>query len=290
MESVRKYQSTLKSSVVFEGPGIHSGRVSTVKISPADVGHGIVFKRYGVGEKVQIFQAHASQVGAAELSTTLGHGDTKIETIEHLMAAITAYSLDNLVIEVFGNEIPILDGSAWEYCRHFEQIGIRQQSALRTYLVVKKPVRVETTDSMAEFLPFEGCHFDITIAFPSPVIGKQELRFDLTLQGFRDNLSRARTFGFMKDSEKIWASGKGMGVSLENTLIIDLNGEVMNPGGLYFEDECVRHKTLDAIGDTALLGAPFIGLFRSYRGGHKLNLQLVKAVLADELCYEKSHF
>ncbi|EJF75711.1 UDP-3-O-acyl-N-acetylglucosamine deacetylase [Bartonella alsatica] len=288
IKQVQKYQSTLKKAVIFKGYGVHSGCSSVVKVFPADVGRGIVFKHCGLDGKEQIFPAHASQTGATELSTTLGHGDVKIETIEHLMAAIAAYNLDNLVIEVSNREIPILDGSAWQYCQAFEEVGILQQNALRSYFIIKKPLRVESTSGAAEFLPFDGRCFDITISFPSAAIGKQHFYFDLTTKGFRDDLSRARTFGFVKDVEKLWISGKGIGASLENSLIIGLNDKIMNPDGPYWKNECVRHKMLDAIGDTALLGAPFIGLFRSYCSGHKINLQLVKAILADKSCYEES--
>ncbi|AQX21063.1 UDP-3-O-[3-hydroxymyristoyl] N-acetylglucosaminedeacetylase [Bartonella sp. CDC_skunk] len=285
----QKYQSTLKDTLIFEGCGVHSGHLSVMKIEPADIECGIVFKRYGIDGKEQIFPAHASQVGATELSTVLGHGDIRVETIEHLMAAIAAYNLDNLIIEVSSNEVPILDGASWHYCQGFEKIGIVQQTALRSYFVIKKPVRVETASGMAEFLPFEGCRFDVTISFPTPVIGKQHLSFDLTAQGFKNDLSCARTFGFVKDVEKLWTSGRGIGSSLENSLIIGLDDQIINPAGAYFENEFVRHKMLDAIGDTALLGAPFIGLFRSYCSGHALNSKLVKAVLQDESCYEKSN-
>ncbi|EJF88280.1 UDP-3-O-[3-hydroxymyristoyl] N-acetylglucosamine deacetylase [Bartonella vinsonii subsp. arupensis OK-94-513] len=286
---VQKYQSTLKQAVTFKGYGVHSGGVSVLKVHPADVGCGIVFKRCGLDGTDHIFQAHASQTGAAQLSTVLGHGEYKIETIEHLMSAIVAYNLDNLVIEVSSHELPILDGSAWQYCQVFEEVGIVQQNALRSYFIIKKPLRVEVDSGFAEFLPFNGRRFDIMISFPSSAIGKQHFIFDLTTKGFRDDLSRARTFGFVKDVEKLRASGKARGASLENSLVIGLDDKIMNPDGPYWKNECVRHKMLDAIGDTALLGAPFIGLFRSYCGGHRINAQLVKAVLADESCYEKSY-
>ncbi len=284
---MQKYQSTLKKAVTLKGIGVHSGCSSVVKICPADIGCGIVFKRCGLDGTEKVFQAHASQTGTTELSTVLGQGDLRVETIEHLMAAIAAYNLDNLVIEVSSHELPILDGSAWQYCQAFEEAGIVQQDILRSYFIIKKPLRVENAHSVAEFLPFDGCRFDVTISFSSASIGKQHLSFDLTRQGFRDELSRARTFGFVKDVEKLWASGKGLGASLENSLVIGLHDEVMNPGGPYWKNEYVRHKMLDAIGDTALLGAPFIGLFRSYRSGHTINSQLVKAVLEDESCYEE---
>ncbi len=286
---MQKYQVTLKKAVTFRGHGVHSGRSSTIKILPADVGCGIVFKRRGMDGEERVFRAHASQVGAVKLSTTLGFGDTRIDTIEHLMAAVSAYDLDNLVIEVSGSEIPILDGSSWQYCRGFEEVGFVQQGALRSYFVIKKSLRVEMNKSSAEFLPFDGRRFDVEISFSSPAIGKQGLIFDLTSRGFRDELSRARTFGFVKDAEQLQASEKGLGTSLDNSIVIGLDDKVMNPNGLYWKNEYVRHKMLDSIGDTALLGAPFIGLFRSRCGGHKINLQLVKAVLEDESYYEKIH-
>ncbi len=286
---VQKYQSTLKRAVTFKGYGVHSGCLSVLKVFPADVGNGIVFKRCGLEGKEQIFQAHASQVGATELSTVLGYGESRIETIEHLMAAISAYNLDNLVIEVSSHEIPILDGSAWQYCQAFEEVGIVEQKALRCYFIIKKPVRVEEAHGMAEFLPFDGRRFDITISFPSSAIGKQHFNFDLTTEGFRDEVSRARTFGFVKDVERLWLAGKGIGASLENSLVIGVDDKIMNSDGPYWKNECVRHKMLDAIGDTALLGAPFIGLFRSSCSGHRMNSQLVKAVLADESCYEEAY-
>ncbi|WP_455473778.1 UDP-3-O-acyl-N-acetylglucosamine deacetylase [Bartonella sp. B30(2025)] len=289
MKFMQKYQFTLKKAVTFQGYGVHSGCSSMIKIFPADVDSGIIFKRRRIDGTEQVFQAHASQIGAVELSTTLGHGDVRIDTIEHLMAAIAAYNLDNLIIEVSGNEIPILDGSSWQYCQGFEEVGVVQQDALRSYFFIKKPLRVEMGGGSAEFLPFDGCRFDVTISFPSTAIGKQNFIFDLNAQGFRDDLSRARTFGFIKDVEKMRASGKGLGASLKNSLVIGLDNKVMNPSGFYWENECVRHKMLDAIGDTALLGTPFIGLFRSYCSGHRINLQLVKAVLEDESCYEKIH-
>ncbi|WP_455478977.1 UDP-3-O-acyl-N-acetylglucosamine deacetylase [Bartonella sp. B23] len=289
MKLVQKYQSTLKKAVTFKGYGVHSGCLSMVKICPADVGCGIVFKRRMMDGTEQILQAHASQTGKTELSTVLGYGEVRVEMIEHLMAAIAAYNLDNLVIEVSSNEIPILDGSSWQYCQGFEDVGVVQQDALRCYFVIKKPLLVEVGGGVAEFLPFDGRRFDVTISFPSCVIGKQHFNFDLTTKGFRDNLSRARTFGFVKDVEKLWAAGKGIGASFENSLVIGLNGKIMNPDGPHWENEYVRHKMLDAIGDTALLGAPFIGLFRSYCGGHKINSQLVKTVLADKSCYEESY-
>ncbi|WP_455478189.1 UDP-3-O-acyl-N-acetylglucosamine deacetylase [Bartonella sp. B10] len=289
MKFMQKYQSTLKKDVIFKGYGVHSGCLSTVTIHPTNAGCGIIFKRCGMDGREHAFQAHASQIGGTELSTALGYGDVRIETIEHLMAAITAYDLDNLIIEVKNNEIPILDGSSWQYCQSFEEVGVVRQDMLRSYFIIKKPIRVEVGNCFAEFLPFDGRRFDITISFSSPAIGTQHLIFDLSLENFRDNLSRARTFGFIRDVEKLRNLGKGFGASLENSLVIDLNDQIMNPGGLYWKNECVRHKTLDAVGDTALLGAPFIGLFRSYCGGHKINLELVKTVLADESCYKKIH-
>lgn len=281
-----KYQSTLGGTVTLTGHGVHSGLPSSLRINPAEAGSGIVFvRKTETGEK-HSFRAVSEQTGATELSTVLGRGEVRVETIEHLMAAIAAYNLDNLVIEASANELPILDGGARSYCEAFDKVGVTEQSEPRHYLVIKKHVRVESKASFAEFMPFSGRRFDVSIAFSSPAIGESQFVFDLEREKFAKDVSRARTFGFLKDVETLWAAGMALGSSLENSLVIGIDDKVVNPGGVYYEDEFVRHKLLDAIGDTALLGAPFIGLFRSFRGGHALNSQLVHKVLEDPTTYE----
>lgn len=275
---------------MLSGHGVHSGCPSTLKISPSPVGSGIVFERLLPSGKKHKFRAISAETGATQLSTTLGNGDIHIETIEHLMAAIAAYNLDNLVIDVSANEVPILDGGAWSYCQAFDKAGIIKQKKQRDFLVITKPVRVESAHGYAEFEPFEGRRFDVSIDFPTPVIGKSQIVFDLDMQKFKHEIAKARTFGFLKDVETLWAAGMALGSSLENSIVIGRDDKVINPKGLYYKNEFVRHKLLDAIGDTALIGAPFIGLFRSFRGGHALNAQLVKTLLDDTSSYEIKKF
>lgn len=283
-------QSTLAKPVTLQGHGVHSGTPSCVTIKPAEPDTGIVFLRpYNSGETKR-FKAISAETGATELSTVLGHGETRVETIEHLMAAIAAFNLDNLYIEVTANEMPILDGGSWSYCEAFTQAGTVQQDVKRHYLVVKKTIRVESPTGFAEFVAFDGRRFDVKIAFASQAIGESRIIFDLAARQFQEEISRARTFGFLKDVQTLWAAGMALGSSLENSLVIGMDEKIVNPEGNNYENEFVRHKLLDAIGDTALLGMPFIGLFRSFRGGHALNAQLVKALLEDDEAYEKLTF
>lgn len=285
-----EFQSTLGKNVILSGHGVHTGCPSTLTIMPADVGTGIVFVRNVPSEQKRTFQAVSAQTGATELSTTLGTGEIRVETIEHLMAAIAAYNLDNLVIDVSANEVPILDGGALSYCKAFEQAGIVAQKKQRDFYVITKPVRIESAHGFAEFQPFEGRRFDVSIEFETPVIGKSRIVFDLETKKFAQEIAKARTFGFLKDVETLWAAGMALGSSLENSIVIGSDGKVINPKGIYYENEFVRHKLLDAIGDTALLGGPFIGLFRSFRGGHALNAKLIKTLLEDGSAYEIKNF
>ncbi|WP_297322383.1 UDP-3-O-acyl-N-acetylglucosamine deacetylase [uncultured Bartonella sp.] len=286
----QRFQSTLAAPITLTGHGVHSGCPSTLTISPADSGTGIIFLRTLPSGGKQKFCASSAETGSTALSTTLGTAEAGVETIEHLMAAIAAYNLDNLLIEVSANEVPILDGGASSYCNAFDKAGIVRQKKQRDYYVITKPVRVESANGFAEFQPFEGRRFDVEIEFSTPIIGKSRIVFDLEPQKFKDEISKARTFGFLKDVETLWAAGMALGSSLENSIVIGGDDKVINPAGLNYENEFVRHKLLDAIGDTALLGGPFIGMFRSFRGGHALNARLVKTLLENRKAYEIKSF
>ena len=284
------FQSTLAKAVTLSGYGVHSGLPSTLTINPAEEGTGIVFVRVLPSGEKKRFRAVSEETGKTDLSTTLGTGAVRVETIEHLMAAINAYNLDNLVIEVSNNELPILDGGSWTYCEAFDKAGIVNQKAKRKFILIKKKVRVESANGFAEFEPFDGRRFDVSIEFSSPIIGKSSIVFDCEPEGFKREISRARTFGFLKDVETLWAAGMALGSSLENSIVIGFDDNVVNPDGLYYENEFVRHKLLDAIGDTAMTGLPVIGLFRSFRGGHALNARLVKALLEDKTAFDTKEF
>ena len=284
---VYDYQTTLKSRVSLSGIGVHSGNNVSIDFVPADPDTGIVFVRTDVqGEPVEL-RALASEVGGTDLSTILGDlGGVHVATVEHLLAALAGLGIDNLLIEIDGNEVPVLDGSSAPFVEVFEQAGLQQQAVKRRYIRILKPVRIDNGASWAEFRPYDGTRFEVEIDFESPAIGRQSFATDITPESFRNELSRARTFGFMKDVERLWAAGYALGSSLENSVVIGDDHRVINMEGLRYADEFVRHKMLDAVGDLALAGARFIGCFRSYRGGHKLNAQALRRLLSDRSAFE----
>ncbi len=283
---VSAYQKTIGRAVTLSGVGVHGGAIASVTFLPADADTGIIFQRSDLKEKAAEILAHVSQVGATDLCTSLGTGETRINTVEHLMAAVSALGIDNLLIEVDGPEVPILDGTSARFISAFDEVGIVTQSAKRHFIRVLKTVRVEAGGSWGEFRPFAGTRFEVEIDFECPLIGRQKFANEMNEAVFREQISTARTFGFMKDVERLWASGHALGSSLDNSLVISDDNTVINPGGLRFPDEFVRHKTLDAVGDLALAGLPFIGCFRSYRGGHRLNSETVKALLSDKTAFD----
>lgn len=283
---MKRFQSTLKKPVTFSGHGVHSGKPSRVTLNPAAADHGIVFSRVDEAGNRHLFPADTFHAGPTDLCTSLGQGNVRIDTIEHLMAALAAAGLDNLTVEVSGHEIPILDGSSAAYMQAIAQAGIKTQKSVRKYIRVLETVRVESGSGYAVFSPSDAMRFDISIAFQSAAIGEQRLVFALETEYFAREIAPARTFGFLKDVETLWAAGLALGSSLDNSVVIGPDDTVLNAGGLIADDEFVRHKALDAVGDTALLGRPFIGLFRSFRGGHKLNAEAVRALLDNPQHYE----
>lgn len=279
-------QTTLGESVRFSGIGVHSGKPATIVLHPAEADRGVVFVRTD-GAEVEIAARHDNVV-ATELCTMIGAGGQTVATIEHLMAALVAFGVDNVTIEIDGPEMPIADGCSAAFMELLAEAGLRKLAAPRRVLRVLKPVRVEVGDALVEFIPFNGTRYDVTIDFSNPLIGRQTCTFDLSSTGFARDIARARTFGFMADVEKLWKMGFALGSSLDNSVAIG-DGRILNPEGLRWSDEFVRHKTLDAVGDLALIGMPFIGHFRSYKGGHKLNSMAVKALLADAEAFEVVH-
>ena len=280
------YQKTIGRAVTLSGVGVHGGAPASATFFPADADTGIVFQRSDLKGKASEVRAHVSQIGATDLCTSLGPKESKIDTVEHLLAAIVALGIDNLVVEVDGPEVPILDGTSARFIEAFDEAGIVSQEAKRRFIRILKTVRVEAGGSWGEFRPFAGTRFEVEIDFECPLIGRQKFADDVDEATFRKELSTARTFGFMKDVERLWASGHALGSSLDNSLVIGDDNSVINPGGLRFKDEFVRHKTLDAVGDLALAGLPFIGCFRSYRSGHRLNAETVKALLSDKSAFD----
>ncbi|WP_137130214.1 UDP-3-O-acyl-N-acetylglucosamine deacetylase [Rhizobium sp. FY34] len=281
------FQTTIAAPTTLSGIGVHSGAPVSITFQPAEAGTGIVFSRTLQDGTIVEYRAVSSNVGNTDLCTVLGTSLTRsVATIEHVMAALYAMGLDNVVVDVDGAEMPIMDGSSFPFIESIEQTGIINLGEKRRYIRVLKPVRIEANASWAEFRPYDGTRFEVEIDFESPLIGRQSWKGDLTAKVFRDELSRARTFGFMRDVERLWAAGFALGSSLENSVVISDDDSVVNVEGLRYKDEFVRHKTLDAVGDLALAGAQFIGCYRSYRGGHKLNANALKALLSDRSAYE----
>ena len=264
-------QTTLRAAVTLAGSGAHGGRPARVTVSPAGVDTGVVFCVAGVE-----ISAHWSLVDGAQLRTRLASNGASVSTVEHLMAALAGLGVDNVIVDVDGDEIPAMDGSAACFVSAIDEVGVVEQPAARGFWRVAAPVRISDGAGWAELRPAQsGLSLDVEIAFAG-AIGRQRLALDLTGDSFRRELARARTFGFLQDAERLWAAGLALGASLDNTLVMD--GEtLLNPFGLRFADEFVRHKMLDVVGDLALAGAPIVGAFRSYRGGHGLNLALLRA-------------
>lgn len=279
------YQTTLKSRATLSGVGVHSGKPVSLHFLPADADTGIVFQC--AGESGRELRALVSEVGSTDLCTLLGDpSGYHVATVEHVMGALFGLGIDNLIVELDGSEVPILDGSAIQFVEAIDQAGIETLSVKRRYIRVLKPVRIESGASWAEFRPHGGTRFEIEIDFESSAIGRQSFAADINADVFRTEIARARTFGFMKDVERLWAAGYALGSSLENSVVIGDDGRVINMEGLRYSDEFVRHKTLDAMGDLALAGARFIGCFRSYRGGHRLNAASLRHLLSDRTAFE----
>ena len=281
------FQTSIAAPVTLTGIGVHSGNPVTLTFQPADAGTGIMFSRVFADGSSADYRAVSSQVGPTDLCTILGSSPaTWVATIEHVMAALYALGIDNIVVEVDAGEMPIMDGSSCAFVEALEQVGIVNLGVKRRYIRVVKPVRIDSGASWSEFRPYDGTRFEVEIDFSTPLIGRQSWKGDLTPASFKEELSRARTFGFMRDVERLWAAGYALGSSLENSVVISDDDSIVNVEGLRYKDEFVRHKTLDAVGDLALAGAQFIGCYRSYRGGHKMNANALKALLNDPSAYE----
>ena len=282
------FQTTLRSRAILKGAGVHSNAPVRLVLHPAEANNGITFLRTGLaGGRERIIDAVWSNVSMTELCTVIGDpADASVSTVEHLLAAFSALGVDNCMVEIDGPEVPILDGSSAEFVAAIRKVGIEELAAPRRYLKVLKPVRVEHGRAFSELRPADkGFRLEVEIDFETGMIGRQKKVIDLDGRVFERDIARARTFGFMRDVERLWKAGFALGASLENTVALD-DERVLNPEGLRWTDEFVRHKTLDAIGDLALSGAPIIGTYRSYCGGHKMNVAVLAALFADKTAYE----
>ncbi len=279
-------QRTLKSSVTVTGVGLHSGEKVTLTLRPGAVNSGIVFRRVDV-KPVCEMQARADLVYDTRLSTCMEFNGVRVATIEHLMSAFAGLGIDNACVEMNGSEVPIMDGSAGTFIFLLQSAGIVEQSAPKKFIRIRKTVEVAHGDKWVKFEPYNGYRLTFTINFSHPVFAdtKQHVVIELDENSYIRDISRARTFGFMQDVEYMRSQGLALGGSLDNAIVMD-DYRVLNADGLRFEDEFVKHKVLDAIGDLYLLGHPVIGAFSGFKSGHALNNELLRALLADEHAWE----
>lgn len=285
------HQRTVKNIVRGEGIGLHSGETASFSILPAPPDTGIVFVRTDVSPRVEI-PATTDNVVHTVLATSLGKGGHSIQTVEHLIAALAGIGVDNARVEVDGPEVPILDGSAEQFVELIQRAGgTIAQRVPKRFLVVKRAVTVtdETGEKFARLEPASSFSLSVTIDFDHPIVNRQHFELTLSDTAFLRELAPARTFGFAKDVEKMHAAGLARGGSLDNAVVVD-DFSVQNPDGLRYPDEFARHKMLDAVGDLALLGAPIIGRYVAYKGGHALNTKLVSALLEQNRAYEFAEF
>lgn len=279
-------QRTLLSTVEATGVGLHSGEPVHLVIHPAPVNHGIVFCRSDLPEP-NCIAAKPEAVNDTRLSSTLVDGPIRVGTIEHLMSSFAALGLDNLLVKIDAPEIPIMDGSASPFIFLMREAGVVEQNAAKQFVRVKKTIRVEQGDKWVQLDPFEGFKIDLTIDFAHPVFkrGSQTIQLDFATTSFLDEISRARTFGFMHEVEFMREHGLGLGGSLDNAIVLD-DKEILNTSGLRYGDEFVRHKLLDAVGDLYILGHPLVGAFSGHKSGHAMNNQLLRQLLADPEAFE----
>ena len=277
---VTLHQSTLKSTIHCNGVGLHSGEKISLAMIPAAPDTGVIFRRTDIVGEAGIIQATYDNVVDTRMNTTLGNAaGTTIGTVEHLMAAVAGCGIDNLIIELNGPEVPVMDGSSEPFVFLIECAGIEAQNAPRRAIMVNRDVSIELDGCTASISPADVFSISCDINFDSPVIGHQELYLEVSTDSFRQEISRARTFGFIHEVEMLRNMGLAKGASLDNA--IGINGDkVMNEDGLRFDDEFVRHKVLDCIGDLALAGAPLLGHFRGVRGGHASNNTLLRELFS----------
>ena len=279
-------QRTLKNTIRATGVGLHTGEKVFMTLRPAAVDTGIVFRRVDLNEPVDI-RASATSVGDTRLGTTVANGDARVSTVEHLLSAFAGLGIDNAYVDVSAPEVPIMDGSAGPFVFLLQSAGIEHQNAPKRFVRILKTVRVEEGDKWAEFRPHDGFRINFSIDFDHPIFKRhhQTGRIDFSTTAFLKEISRARTFGFLRDIEALRKNNLTLGGSMDNAIVLD-EYRVLNEDGLRYEDEFVRHKMLDAIGDLYLLGHSLVGEFSGHKSGHELNNRLSRALLDDASSYD----
>lgn len=282
-------QRTLAKPITVTGVGLHSGERVRLTLNPAPADSGICFRRTDLqGEQAEVINVRPELINDTRLSSTIvTENGVRVGTIEHIMSAFAAYGIDNILVELNAPEIPIMDGSSLPFIYLLQDAGIVDQTVEKRFLYIKKPVRVEDPGKWVQFMPYDGFKVTLTIDFDHPVFNRsnQKLSIDFSRQSYIDEIARARTFGFMQEMELMRSHNLGLGGNLNNAIVID-DADILNPEGLRYEDEFVRHKILDAIGDLYIIGHPVIGAFEGYKSGHAINNRLLRRVLADPSVYE----
>src|ERR1700754_3882259 len=283
-------QRTLKNSIRATGVGLHTGKKVLMTLHPGPADSGIVFRRTDLPETVDI-RAHAENVGDTMLGTTLGKGEARVSTVEHLLSAFAGLGIDNAIVELSAPEVPIMDGSAGPFVFLLQSAGIEEQRRPKRFVRIKKRLRVEDGAKWAQFDPFDGFKVNFEIEFNHPIFKRraQKASMDFSTTSFLKEISRARTFGFMRDLEMMRARNLALGGNLDNAIVLD-DVRVLNEDGLRYEDEFVKHKILDAIGDLYLLGHSLIGEFTGYKSGHGLNNKLLRTLISTRSAWEEVVF
>ncbi|NOY13168.1 MAG: UDP-3-O-acyl-N-acetylglucosamine deacetylase [Deltaproteobacteria bacterium] len=270
-------QRTLKSSTAISGIGLHSGARINLKLRPATVNTGIIFHHFD-GEQTVDIKACSENVVDTRMATVLGCRGVSISTVEHFMAALAAFGIDNLHVDIDGPEVPVLDGSSAPFIREIQRVGIKTLGTSRKFIAIRKPLEIIEGEKRISIIPSRFFRITFDIAFDHPAVSVQQHSMKFSTESFCKEIAPARTFGFLHEVEYLKANGLARGGSLENAVVIDNDG-VMNPEGLRFQDEFVRHKILDSFGDFSLLGHPLLGHIRAFKAGHDLNAKMVRTIL-----------
>ena len=279
-------QRTLKNVIRATGVGLHTGKKVLLTLRPAPTNTGIIFRRVDIDPAVEI-PAKPKYVGDTSLSTTLVKNKVRISTVEHLLSAFAGFGIDNVYVDLTADEVPIMDGSAGPFVFLIQSAGVEEQKAAKKFLRIKKKVQVEQDGKWAMFEPFDGFKVGFSIEFDHPVFNQNNCHaeIDFSTTSFVKEVSRARTFGFMRDVELLRERNLVLGGSLDNAVVVD-DYRILNEDGLRYADECVKHKILDAIGDLYLLGHSLIGAFKGHKSGHALNNTLIRELLLDKSAWE----
>jgi UDP-3-O-[3-hydroxymyristoyl] N-acetylglucosamine deacetylase len=283
-------QRTLRNTIRATGVGLHTGQKVMMTLRPAAPDHGILFRRVDLPHTVEI-PARAENVGETTLGTTLMGGEARISTVEHLLSAFAGLGIDNVCVDLTAAEVPIMDGSAGPFVFLVQSAGIEEQAKPKRFIRIKKPIEARDGDKWARFDPYEGFKVNFEIEFDHPIFKRrlQRASMNFSTTSFLKEISRARTFGFMRDLETLRAHNLALGGTLQNAIVLDDVG-VVNEDGLRYEDEFVKHKILDAIGDLYLLGHSLVGEFSGHKSGHDLNNRLLRSLLADRDAWEEVVF